>query len=433
MKRYAIGLALILGLVACTGEITEGDDLSPDDPASFDHAMFDQNALAGFDLEDRAYVQGHAIGVYLYGKTLPGYVGHRYAYEPGFSAGEARVRYGWDAVMVARSGGVDGEGNMVFSEHDTECPPDDDTEPPPDGDTEPPPDGDTEPPPGDDDVGTPGDTEPPPDDGGGDDECPPPDDDYPTDDCEDFLDPAAMDARELAVMVDAITVLGPDYPADSAYVTAFERGLAESLYLQDLHENTDHSEIEMLKSDVQDDGLCEHSPLVLDLAGDGFELAPVKAGIEFDLRGNGTPVVTAWPQNDDALLALDWNDNGRIDDGSELFGNSRRHSNGFAALAELDDSANGGNRDGVIDASDALFPRLQLWRDDNRDGVSDASELVSAGEAGLVQIDLSYDELNVRDATRSLHKQAASFVWRTDEQTYRTGSIVDIWFRYRRR
>ena len=425
MKPYKIGLVLVVGLAACTGEITGNGDLSPDDPASFDHEMFDQQALAGFDLEDRAYVQGHAIGVYLYGKTLPGYVGHRYAYTPGFSSGEARVRYGWDAVMVAVSGGVDGDGNMVFSEHgDTECPPDDDTEPPPDGDTEPPPGGDPEPPPGDDDVGTPGDTEPPPED-----ECPPDDDDDdPMDeDCEEFLDPAAMDARELAIMVDAITVLGPDYPADSAYVSAFERGLSEALYLEDLHENTDNSEIEMIKRDVQDEGLCEHSPLVLDLAGDGFELAGVKAGVEFDLRSNGRPVVTAWPQNDDALLVLDWNDNGSIDDGSELFGNSRQHDNGFAALAQLDD-----NRDGLIDTTDAQFPRLQLWRDENRDGVSNASELVSAVEAGLVQIDLSYDELNVRDATMSLHKQAASFVWRSDEQTYRTGSIVDIWFRYRR-
>ena len=103
MKPYTIGFALVLGLAACTGEITGSGDMSPDDPASFDHTMFDQQALADFDLEDRAYVQGHAIGVYLYGKTLPGYIGYRYAYEPGFSSGDARVSYGWDTVMVAVS------------------------------------------------------------------------------------------------------------------------------------------------------------------------------------------------------------------------------------------------------------------------------------------------------------------------------------------
>jgi hypothetical protein len=413
MKRYLIA-TLTLALTACTGDITGVGNVSPNDPAMFDQSMFDQDALASFTLEDRAYVQGHAVAVYLYGKTLPSYVSPKgYAYEPGGSALTAGVSYRWDAVMIARSGGLDGDGGLVFKgdDEDNNC----DTEDPPDGgDTEDPPGGDTEDPPTDDD----GDTEDPPDD-----DC----DDPIDEDCEEFLDPAAIDARELSQMVDAIQVLGTDVAGDPDAVAAFHRGMREALYLEDLHEDTDHSEIEFLKDDVQDEGLCEHSPLVLDLDGDGLELAPVAGGVDFDLRGTGTPVRTAWPAAADALLALDRNGNGAIDDGSELFGNSRRHANGFDALAALDS-----NSDGVIDTRDERFAELALWRDANQNGASEPSELVPAAEAGLVQIDLAYSSLDERDTSMSLLKEQATFVLDTGAGLT-SRSVTDVWFRYRRR
>ncbi|RMH41479.1 MAG: hypothetical protein D6689_11075 [Deltaproteobacteria bacterium] len=419
-------LAMTLG--ACAGEITGSTDRSPSDPTAFDDTMFDRTALAHLDLEDRAYVQGHALGVYLYGKTLPGYIGHRYIYEPGFSAPRAAVPYDWNAVMVVRSGGTDGNGTMAFS-GDTECPPDDDTENPPGDDTENPPGDDTENPP---DTGTIGSGD---DVGGGDDGddgCP--DDDEPVDpDCEAFLDPAALDARDLAAEVDAVRVLGPDFPADERYARAFRRGLAEALYLEDLDEATDHSEVEAIKKDVQSDGLCEHSPLVLDLAGDGLELAPAGNGVVFDLRGIGVPVRTAWPTGaDDALLALDWNANGTIDDGSELFGNGRGHADGFDALARIDAPGQGGNGDGIVDTRDARFADLLLWRDANGDGVSQPNELTRAVAEGVVSIDLDHGELGARDpASGSRLMQAGGFVRVDAEGSAAAGTIIDVWFKYR--
>jgi len=73
------------------------------------------------------------------------------------------------------------------------------------------------------------------------------------------------------------------------------------------------------------------------------------------------------------LEVLDRNGNGTIDNGRELFGNLTPQPippdgvklNGFAALAEYDKPARGGNGDGVIDNGDAIFSSLWLWQDTN--------------------------------------------------------------------
>jgi hypothetical protein len=136
----------------------------------------------------------------------------------------------------------------------------------------------------------------------------------------------------------------------------------------------------------------QSSPLVLDLAGDGIETTSVARGVRFDLAGAG-PLTTAWLSGrDDALLALDRNGNGRIDDGSELFGNvagGRPRADGFQALAELDARSLGGNEDGVIDRHDRMFSALRLWRDANRDGVAQPRELRALARAGVAAIGLA--------------------------------------------
>jgi hypothetical protein len=97
--------------------------------------------------------------------------------------------------------------------------------------------------------------------------------------------------------------------------------------------------IKDLKSLFQNAELAR-SPLVLDLDGDGVETIGTSAKIHFDHDGNQFAETTGWVGKDDGLLVWDRNSNGRIDDGSELFGNNSRlaaggkAANGFDALAE---------------------------------------------------------------------------------------------------
>ena len=113
------------------------------------------------------------------------------------------------------------------------------------------------------------------------------------------------------------------------------------------------------------------SPLAIDLDGDGVETVSVDNGVYFDHDGNGFAEKTGWIGSDDALLVRDINENGQIDDGSELFGNQtilsngEKAANGFEALADLDS-----NHDGVFDGDDEAFGEIKVWQDLNQNGVA---------------------------------------------------------------
>jgi Ca2+-binding RTX toxin-like protein len=130
-------------------------------------------------------------------------------------------------------------------------------------------------------------------------------------------------------------------------------------------------------------GLHGFDPLVLDLDGDGFELTTVTnstAYFEFDTDGFAER--TGWVRGDDGLLALDLDANGKIDNVTELFGNQTM--SGFVMLAAYDL-----NTDGVIDASDAVFANLRVWRDLDQDGATDSGELFTLATLGIVSITLA--------------------------------------------
>lgn len=145
---------------------------------------------------------------------------------------------------------------------------------------------------------------------------------------------------------------------------------------------------------------CIHnSPIIVDVLGNGFALTGVTGGVTFNFNGEGAEHI-GWTaaSSDDAFLVLDQNSNGTIDDGSELFGNrtpqpeppAGTERNGFLALAEYDKPSNGGNGNGKIDPTDAIFPSLRLWQDTNHNGISEPAELHTLASIGLHTLELDY-------------------------------------------
>jgi Ca2+-binding RTX toxin-like protein len=168
------------------------------------------------------------------------------------------------------------------------------------------------------------------------------------------------------------------------------------------------------------------SPIILDLDGDGVETTAVDSGAYFDHDDNGFAESTGWVGADDGLLVMDRDGDGVIGSGRELFGSETlladgtKASNGFQALAELDN-----NGDGRIDSQDAAWSSLKIWRDIDGDGYSASQELLSLSDAGVQSIATGYADSTFVDASGNEHRQDGGFT-RADGTT---GAATDVWFK----
>ena len=94
-------------------------------------------------------------------------------------------------------------------------------------------------------------------------------------------------------------------------------------------------------------------PLIINFSDQPMSLS--SETIEFDLNMDGELDNIAKLSEGAAFIALDKNNNGIIDDGSELFG--AKTGDGFAELAQYDD-----NQDGYINKEDKIFSQLLVWQ-----------------------------------------------------------------------
>ena len=167
------------------------------------------------------------------------------------------------------------------------------------------------------------------------------------------------------------------------------------------------------------------SPIVIDMNGDGVKTSAKGKHVYFDHDVNGFAENTGWVDDNDALLVLDRNQNGQIDDGRELFGSNtllasgEKAKNGFEALAEFDE-----NHDGVIDAADSVWSKLQLWQDKNQNGVVDEGELSALSASQITAIGVNYENKKIKDVHGNEHRETTKVTWADGHQT----DATDVWF-----
>lgn len=110
-------------------------------------------------------------------------------------------------------------------------------------------------------------------------------------------------------------------------------------------------------------------PLIISLDG-GMPSLSSKT-FSFDIDSDGKKDQISELGRNSAFLVLDKNNNGKVDDGNELFGT--KSGDGFSDLRKYDDDNNG-----WIDENDAVFDKLRVWQKDGQ-----KSDLIAIGEVGI--------------------------------------------------
>lgn len=110
-------------------------------------------------------------------------------------------------------------------------------------------------------------------------------------------------------------------------------------------------------------------PLILSMDGSAVSLQTT--GSVFDFSGNGNKGLLPGLGSGQYYLVKDTNNNGKADNGTELFGPAS--GQGFAELATLDE-----NNNGFIDPTDKHWQQLALW-----DGKSGFKSLADMGIAAI--------------------------------------------------
>lgn len=122
------------------------------------------------------------------------------------------------------------------------------------------------------------------------------------------------------------------------------------------------------------DAARKTDPLVLNFAGTAAQLTNQRFAFDLDADGDQEQINFVAPGS--GFLVFDRNQDGKINNGSELFGPST--NNGFGELAKLDD-----DRNGWIDENDASYNKLQLW---TRDGNQDKLQSLAAAGVGAIAL-----------------------------------------------
>ncbi len=157
-----------------------------------------------------------------------------------------------------------------------------------------------------------------------------------------------------------ITVTSAFY-AEAEHTAYRTQGFAKTADGREINFNIDvemsRAFCEKYESYMEESYVCV-DPLVINLDSNIAGVSDQK--FMFDLDADGEEEEISFVEQGSGFLALDKNGDGKINDGSEMFGT--KSGDGFADLAKYDEDGNG-----WIDESDAIFNDLRIWTK-NEDG-----------------------------------------------------------------
>jgi len=145
------------------------------------------------------------------------------------------------------------------------------------------------------------------------------------------------------------------------------------------------------------DARKKQDPLVLNFSGTATQLTSQR--FKFDLNADGKSEDINFVADGSGFLVLDRNGDGKVNDGSELFG--PRSGDGFAELAALDTDHNG-----WIDENDSAYDQLRVW---TKDGTGN-DQLATLRQANVGALSLGHisTPFDLKDSNNALQGQIRS-------------------------
>lgn len=179
------------------------------------------------------------------------------------------------------------------------------------------------------------------------------------------------------------------FSASGEILTADGKRLQFDLTLQMSREYYQQSSFSFQAGDA-----VRKDPLVINFEGNAAQLTDQK--FDFDIDADGQADRISFVGSASGFIALDKNANGRIDDGSELFG--ARTGDGFAELAAYDEDGNG-----WIDENDSIFAQLRIWTKDSNG--ADQLRTLAEHNVGALYLGQVATPFDMKDNQNNQHGQ----------------------------
>ncbi len=180
-------------------------------------------------------------------------------------------------------------------------------------------------------------------------------------------------------------------------------------------------EVSMSRSFMQETNMLEvkeyikTDPLMINLDSNVGSVSDQK--FFFDLDSDGKEEEISFAGKGSGFLALDKNGDGKINDGSELFGT--KSGDGFADLAAYDEDGNG-----WIDENDSIFSRLKVWTKD--DSGKDYLIDLKKADVGAIYLRSADTQFSLKDDENRLNGELKKTGIYLRESTGEVGTVNHV-------